>query len=310
MAGIIRTVFSPVHTIRDLFRGMARAWKTPESQMIDSIWRSGYIFSMKTYRLRVLPVLSLILMFGCAHKYSEAEYMAVSDQLDACRQELTMIREDNAQLSERLSRALEELDRANTNLTSLVTEKQDLLDKNIQCLEEKKVLMKQISQSNASLQEKKESQWRMGKGYEYILSFLETERLRDQVYIVRTPEKIKIVIPQRTLFPTPASAWLTPRGANIIRKIALGLKQLNPASIEIAGHTDNTPVTGQSNNAYPTNWHLAQARAMSVLLIFNESEIPKDKLCAMSFGDTKPIADNTSEEGRAMNRRVEILIVP
>ena len=149
-----------------------------------------------------------------------------------------------------------------------------------------------------------------GQGLRIFLSFLETERLRDQVYIVRTPEKIKIVIPQRTLFSTPASAWLTPRGANIIRKIALGLKQLNPASIEIAGHTDNTPVTGQSNNAYPTNWHLAQARAMSVLLIFNESEIPKDKLCAMSFGDTKPIADNTSEEGRAMNRRVEILIVP
>ena len=271
---------------------------------------AGIFFPMKAYGLRVLPVLSLLLMFGCAHKYSEAEYLAVSGQLDTCRQELKMIREDNVQLSERLGSALEELDRTSTSLSSLITEKQDLLDRNIQCLEEKKVLMKQISQSNTSLQEKKELQWRMGKGYEYILSFLETERIRDQVYIVRTPEKIKVVIPQRTLFPTPASAWLTPRGSNVIRKIALGLKQLNPASIEIAGHTDNTPVAGASNNAYPTNWHLAQARAMSVLLIFNDSDIPKDKLCAVSFGETKPIADNTSQEGRAMNRRVEILIVP
>lgn len=265
---------------------------------------------MKACSLRILPVLSLLLMFGCAHKYSEAEYLAVSDQLDVCSQELKMIREDNVQLSERLGSVQEELDRANTALSSLITEKQDLLDRNIQCLEEKKGLMKQVSQSNASLQENKESQWRMGKGYEYILSFLETERLRDQVYIIRTPEKIKIVIPQRALFPTAASAWLTPRGSNLVRKIALGLKQLNPASIEIAGHTDNAPVAGSSNNVYPTNWHLAQARAMSVLLVFNESDIPKDKLCAVSFGETRPIADNASEEGRAMNRRVEILIVP
>ncbi len=265
---------------------------------------------MKAYCLRVFPVLSLLLMFGCAHKYSEAEYLAVSDQLDVCSQELKMIREDNVQLSERLGSALEEIDKTGTALSSLITEKQELLDKNIQCLEENKVLMKQVSQSNASLQENKESQWRMSKGYEYILSFLENERLRDQVYIIRTPEKIKIVIPQRTLFPTAASAWLTPRGSNIIRKIALGLKQLNPASIEIAGHTDNTQANAPSNNVYPTNWHLAQARAMSVLMVFNDSDIPKDKLCAISFGETKPIADNSSEEGRAMNRRVEILIVP
>jgi chemotaxis protein MotB len=265
---------------------------------------------MRRYRLRILPVLSLLLIFGCAHKYSEAEYLAVSDQLDICRQELQMIQEDNAQLSEKLGSVLGELDKTGSALSSLITEKQELLDRSIQCLEENKVLMKQVSQSNARLQENKESQWRMSKGYEYILSFLETERLRDQVYIIRAPDNIKVVIPQRTLFPTAASAWLTPRGSNLIRKIALGLKQLNPASIEIAGHTDNTPVSGSSNNVYPTNWHLAQARAMSVLLVFNDSDIPKEKLCSVSFGDTKPIADNASEEGRAMNRRVEILIVP
>lgn len=195
-------------------------------------------------------------------------------------------------------------------MDSLTAEKQDLLDRNIQCLEEKKALMKQISQSNAGLQEKKEAQWRMSKGYEYVVSFLETERIRDQVYIIRTQDRIKIVLPQHALFPTPSSAWLTPRGTKLIEKIASGLKQLNPAAIEIAGHTDSTPVSGSAGSAYPTNWHLAQARAMSVLMVFLDSGIPKEKVCALSFAETRPIADNQSEEGRAMNRRVEIFVTP
>lgn len=265
---------------------------------------------MKTYRLHILPILLLPLVFGCAHKYGEAEYLAVADQLNACSQELKMVREDNMQLTEKLSRKEEELSQANAIFSSSVAEKQDLLDKNILCLEEKKALMKQISQNNTGFQEKKEAQWRMSKGYEYILSFLETERLKDQVYIIRTPDKIKVVLPQKTLFPTPASAWLTPRGSSLVKKIAIGLKQLNPAAIEVAGHTDSTPTTGSANNAYPTNWHLAQARAMSVLLVLNESNVAKEKMSAVSFGDTRPIADNASEEGRAMNRRVEILITP
>lgn len=141
---------------------------------------------MKTYCLRILPVLFIPLVFGCAHKYSEAEYLAVADQLNACSQELKMVREDNIQLSDKLSRVQEELDKTNASLTSSLAEKQDLLDRNILCLEEKKALMKQISQSNTALQEKKEAQWRMSKGYEYIVSFMEAERVKDQVYIIRT----------------------------------------------------------------------------------------------------------------------------
>ncbi len=265
---------------------------------------------MKTYCLRILPVLFIPLVFGCAHKYSEAEYLAVADQLNACSQELKMVREDNIQLSDKLSRVQEELDKTNASLTSSLAEKQDLLDRNILCLEEKKALMKQISQSNTALQEKKEAQWRMSKGYEYIVSFMEAERVKDQVYIIRTSDRIKVVLPQRTLFPTPASAWLTPRGSQLVKKVATGLKQLNPVAIEIAGHTDNTPAASSANSAYPTNWHLAQARAISVLLVLGESGVAKDKMSAVSFGDTRPIADNASEEARAMNRRVEIVITP
>ncbi len=169
--------------------------------------------------------------------------------------------------------------------------------------------MKQSSQANVMSQEKKEAQARMNKDYDYLISFLESERLNDQIHIIRNHERIKIIIPQRTLFPTAGSAWLTPKGIKLVKKITRAVKQIAPLGIEIAGHTDSVLTTETKVN-YPTNWHLAHARAVSVLMVFEEAKIKKDILTAVSYADAKPIADASTNEGKAMNRRVEIVITP
>jgi len=266
------------------------------------------------YMRHTIPLFLLVMLMsltmGCAHKYSPEEFNAVVDELNTCTEQLKMTRDENATLKKLMNDTQENLKDASSQLSASVDERQQLLDKNIQCLEEKKALLKQISRFNAIIQERKEAQWRMNKAYEYILAYLETERLNDQAYIIRSQDKIKIVIPQRSIFPNARSAWLTPKGAGLIGKIARGLKQMDPIYVEIGGHTDNTPVSNEMSRVYPTNWHLAQARSMSVLIVLNELGIPKDKMCAISYGETKPIADSKSEEGRSMNRRVELVITP
>lgn len=257
-----------------------------------------------------LLAMFMSLTLGCAHKYSPEEFNAVVDELNTCTEQLKMTKDENATLKKLMNDTQENLKDASSQLSASVDERQQLLDKNIQCLEEKKALLKQISRFNAIIQERKEAQWRMNKAYEYILAYLETERLNDQAYIIRSQDKIKIVIPQRSIFPNARSAWLTPKGAGLIGKIARGLKQMDPIYIEIGGHTDNTPVSKEMSRVYATNWHLAQARSMSVLIVLNELGIPKDKMCAISYGETKPIADSKSEEGKSMNRRVELVITP
>lgn len=248
--------------------------------------------------------------FGCAHKYSQEEYRSVVSELEACKAELRTFKDENVNVSKRLSEMQQKLDQTTQTLASSINEKQELLDRNIQCLEEKKALLKKISQSSLAGQEKKEVQLRMSKGYEFIISFLEAERLSDQLYIIRTQDKIKVVVPQRSLFPTPGSAWLTPKGTKLIKKIALAVKQMAPLAVEIAGHTDNAFVPDPKINAYQSNWHLAHARALAVLTVFDESKIKNDRMCAVSYGETKPIADNATQDGKSMNRRVEILITP
>lgn len=77
--------------------------------------------------------------------------------------------------------------------------------------------------------------------------------------------------------------------------------------IRVEGHTDNVPI---SNGQFSSNWQLSSARAANVtqFLIAN-SGIQPQKLSAVGYGEYRPILDNSTEEGRAKNRRVDIIIV-
>ena len=77
--------------------------------------------------------------------------------------------------------------------------------------------------------------------------------------------------------------------------------------IRIEGHTDNVPI---NSAVYPSNWELSGARAARVVrLLVQESQIDPDKLVAVGYGEYKPVADNTTHEGRAENRRVDIIVL-
>ena len=78
------------------------------------------------------------------------------------------------------------------------------------------------------------------------------------------------------------------------------------ARIVVTGHTDNVPLSGSS---FQDNWELASARAASVARAITESGVvPDAELVAVSKGESEPIADNATEEGRQKNRRIEIEI--
>jgi chemotaxis protein MotB len=258
----------------------------------------------------VIPIVFVLLASGCAHKYSETQYNAVVKQSNDCAEKSQKLQDDADNARKSVEQIQKKLDKTAQEFATAILEKQELLDKNIQCLEEKKLLIKQLSQTSTVSQEKKDAQQRLGKDYDLVMAKLEPERLSDQVYIVKAQEKIKIVIPQKSLFPTPASAWLTPKGNKLVKKIGFVLKELAPSSVEIAGHTDNSYTMDPKTSVYPSNWHLALARALSVLQTMEELHVKRDTMYASSYGDTRPIADTSTDAGKAMNRRVEVVFVP
>lgn len=76
-------------------------------------------------------------------------------------------------------------------------------------------------------------------------------------------------------------------------------------SISVEGHTDNVPI---ATARFPSNWELSGARAIAVLRYLQQQDIPGERLRAIGYADTQPLADNDSVEGRAANRRVELVL--
>ncbi len=80
-----------------------------------------------------------------------------------------------------------------------------------------------------------------------------------------------------------------------------------PNGIAVEGHTDSRPI---HTSAYPSNWELSTARATTVLRELVEVRgLPAARVSASGYGDTRPIADNATPQGRAQNRRVELVVV-
>jgi chemotaxis protein MotB len=102
------------------------------------------------------------------------------------------------------------------------------------------------------------------------------------------------------------SALLAPAGRDVVDALSAALAPL-PNLLSIEGHTDPTPTRG--GGGYATNWELSTARATSVLRELAERHgIDGRRLSAAGYADTRPLAANNTPEGRATNRRVEIVV--
>jgi len=98
---------------------------------------------------------------------------------------------------------------------------------------------------------------------------------------------------------------LLPQSTIILREIA-GILDSTENGIRIEGHTDNLPI---HTERYPSNWELSTSRATNVLRFLIQEGLAADKLSAVGYGEYHPLVQNTNEENRRKNRRVDIVIL-
>ena len=109
-----------------------------------------------------------------------------------------------------------------------------------------------------------------------------------------------------TVLFDPGKAALKSGSLNELLAVGQALNTLDNY-IRVEGHTDNVPI---SNAQFPSNWELSAARATTVVRIFTDNaHIPPEKLSAVGYGEYKPVADNSTPEGRSRNRRVDIILL-
>jgi chemotaxis protein MotB len=115
---------------------------------------------------------------------------------------------------------------------------------------------------------------------------------------------LEVEIQSDVLFPSGV-ATPTPQALEVVRKVGAALRDA-PNAIRIEGYTDNQPIR---NAQFRSNWDLSAARAVNVLYELIDAGIAPERLAAMGYGEHQPIADNTTESGRARNRRVDLVIL-
>ena len=104
----------------------------------------------------------------------------------------------------------------------------------------------------------------------------------------------------------PGSADLQPAAAELMDLVYETIKD-SPNHIRIEGHTDDAPI---NSGLYPSNWELSAARATEVVRYFvNNYEIDEGRISALGYGEYRPIRPNNSIENRALNRRVDIVVL-
>ncbi len=243
---------------------------------------------------------ALLFTSGCCGKYKD-EITGLKDEMNRLKGEMARSASDyEAQLGEltEYQKALE------TQLEKLGVDRKKLMAdyKNAQSdLEAKQKLIAEIM--------KKEEQARqrlamlnsmLGK----FKKMIETGKLKVKV----KNNKMVLELPSAVLFDS-GKADLKEDGQATLLEVAQVLATIKDREFQVAGHTDNEPLTSRRRK-FDSNWELSTARAVAVVKYMQENGVSPTSLSAAGYSEYQPSVSNDTEENKAMNRRIEITLMP
>lgn len=247
----------------------------------------------------------------------QARVAELEGRVSGLGEELSGTRSERDHLKGNLGFVTGERDRLaadNRELDRTLSAKTDSLSKTIVDLRgkvadlerENGTLRQEIAALKKAQEEKVE---KVSRTYEGLMSKMQDEIRQGQVTISELKGKLTLNMVDAILFDI-GKAEVKPEGIAVLRKIVSILRDEREKAIRIEGHTDNVPIAGTLAKTYPTNWELSAARAINVTRYLQEQGIDPGFLSAVAYGEHKPVADNSTPEGKARNRRIEIILVP
>jgi chemotaxis protein MotB len=174
-------------------------------------------------------------------------------------------------------------------------------------LVETQALVDELSKSKKKLEAAKAELEKKSGEYEQLASALRGEIEAGRVELMELRGRTTVKMKDKILFAS-GSATIGADGRDALRKVAQALRGLQAKAIRVDGHTDNVP-TG-SGGPFATNWELSSARALAVVRFLQEAGVDPTRLSAAGFGEFQPIQSNETPDGRSLNRRIEITLVP
>ncbi|MDX1646185.1 MAG: OmpA family protein [Longimicrobiales bacterium] len=221
------------------------------------------------------------------------EEMAVAATLHdsvevALRSEIRTLRSEQR----RLASELEEARAANARLETMVGLRGAELQSMQRRLEALRAVEQEVRERNAI--------------YEDVLGRFRSMMDAGQLSVSIDRGRMVIELPQDVLFPS-GSASLGTEGREVIREVGRVLADFPDRTFQVEGHTDNVPI---ATERFPSNWELSSARALAVVRLLIDAGVVPSNLSGAAYGEHQPVAANEDREGRRLNRRIEIVMLP
>jgi len=175
---------------------------------------------------------------------------------------------------------------------------------------EAKELKNKLAESQARIAELEKEKEASAQSHQSLEDEMRSALESKDVTISQLQGKLTVNILDRVMFDS-GEAQLKSDGEAVLRKVAGILSQHPELKIHVVGHTDNVPIKAAARSRFPSNWELSTARAMAaVRFLAEQCSVDPRRMGAVGYGEFRPVADNSTPEGRARNRRIAITILP
>lgn len=215
---------------------------------------------------------------------------------------LANMRKRNSELNDDLSNAksrLQLMEEANASAADQLDEKDKKLTENQQELANQQEKLRQLQDLIERQKEQTESLRKKMAGALGNFS-------SDQLSVFTKNGKVYVSLSEKLLFPS-GSAVVNAEGKEALQKVAEALNENRDINVNIEGHTDSIPIRIK----FEDNWALSTARSTAIVrLLTNTYQLDPVRITASGRSQYEPIADNSLPEGRAKNRRTEIILAP
>jgi chemotaxis protein MotB len=222
-----------------------------------------------------------------------------------------------AALQERIKDMQAQLDTLTLDLTSLrdkirsdedsLSAKESELRAARERILEMQALVDELSKSKRKLEAAKAELEKKSDEYAQLASSLRGEIEAGRIELMELRGRTTVQLKDKILFAS-GSATVGGEGKDALRKVADAVRGMKGKVIRVEGHTDNVP-TG-AGGPFASNWELSVARSLAVVKVLQDAGVDPTRISASGFAEFQPISANDTPEGRSLNRRIEIVLVP
>ncbi len=231
----------------------------------------------------------------------------IKDEHDQLKQELGTMAVARKQLRSDLEDAQEALDRVTAELSEKIQAREQMLSETTNTVES---INAQLLTASGKIDNLEQERQQIRARFAELRQRLESDLQSKDVEIEQLKGDMTLIRLASDILFDPGSVALKDAGRKALALIAVTLNEFPDRQISLEGHTDSVPISESLQEIYETNWELSTARAARAARFLQAQGVTPERIRAVGYGPYRPVADNEDPTTRALNRRLEIMLLP